>query len=54
MAKSKISKKILEISEGLLASLTDLVLVFLNFFTEAIADPRFGRSLPYTLAKMDK
>ena len=53
MAKSKISKKILEISEGLLASLTDVILVFLNFGYEMLTDPRFGRSLPYTLGKMD-
>ncbi len=53
MAKSKISKKVLEISEGLLASLTDVVLVFLNFGYEMLTDPRFGRSLPYTMAKLD-
>ena len=54
MVKSKLGKKVLEISEGLLASLTDLVLCFFLFGYESITDPRVGRSLPYTLAKMDK
>lgn len=51
--KLKVNKKILEISEGLLASLTDLILVFLNFGYEAFTDLKFGRSLPYTFYKMD-
>ncbi len=52
--KRKANKKILEISEGLLRSLTDVILVFLNFGWEAFNDPRVGRSLPYTLYKMDQ
>lgn len=54
MAKTKISKKIFEISEGLLTSLSDLVLFFLNYVWEVIVDPKVARSLPYGLAKMDK
>lgn len=52
--RQKTNKKILEISEGLLRSLTDVILVFLNFGWEAFNDPRVGRSLPYTLYKMDQ
>jgi len=54
MAKSKIGKKILEISEGILASLTDLVLAFLNYFYLVSIDQKAGHSLPYALAKMDE
>ncbi|MFQ6083843.1 MAG: PaaX family transcriptional regulator C-terminal domain-containing protein [Candidatus Aminicenantia bacterium] len=54
MAKSKISKKILKISEGILASLTDLILVLLNYTYEVTIDQRAAHSLPYALAKMDK
>lgn len=53
MAKSQLGKKVLEISEGVLASLTDLVLAYLIFSYESIVDPRVGRSLPYTFAKVD-
>ena len=54
MPKSKISKKVLKITEGLLSSLTDVILVFLNFAYEASVDHRVGRSLPYTISKLDK
>lgn len=53
MAKSKISKEILKISEGIIATLTDLVLAICIFWYESIFDPRLGRSLNYTLRKMD-
>jgi len=53
MAKSKISRKILEISEGVFSSLTDLILLILTFGYESLLDQRFGRSLPYTLARLD-
>ncbi len=53
MVKSQLGKKVLEISEGVFASLTDLVLTYLIFSYESIVDPRVGRSLPYTFAKVD-
>jgi len=52
--KRKLKKKILEISEGLLRSLTDVVLVFFNYGLEVLNDPRAGRSLPYALYRMDR
>lgn len=54
MRDRKLKRKILEISEGLLHSLTDLILAFVNFGYQSIIDPRFGKSLPYTLAKFDQ
>lgn len=52
--KRKLKKKILEISEGLLRSLTDVILVFLNYGWEVFNDHRAGRSLPHALYKMDR
>ena len=52
--KGKLRKKVLEISEGLLQSLTDVILFFLNYGWEVIKDPRVGRSLPCALYKMDR
>lgn len=54
MKKRELKKKVLEISEGLLQSLTDLILVFINAGYQSFIDPSFGRSLPYTLAKFDQ
>ncbi len=54
MAKSQLGKKVQEISEGALASLTDLILAYLFFGYESIVDPRVGRSFHYTFAKIDK
>jgi len=52
--KRKLKEKILEISEGLLRSLTDLILVFSNYGWELLSDPRIARSLPLALYKMDQ
>jgi phenylacetic acid degradation operon negative regulatory protein len=52
--KSKLKKEVFKISEGILASLTDLTLVFVNFGCALLTDPAFGRSLPHTLSEMDK
>jgi phenylacetic acid degradation operon negative regulatory protein len=54
MARSKIVKEIFKISEGLLASITDLILTILILGYESILDPRIGRSLLYTQAKLDR
>lgn len=53
MAKTKIGKKILEISEGILSSLTDFILAILTFTSETF-DPKVAHSLPYALAKVDQ
>jgi phenylacetic acid degradation operon negative regulatory protein len=52
--KRKLRKKVLEMSEGLLASLTDLILVFFNYSWEVLKDPQVARSLPRALYKMDR
>ncbi|MDP2930577.1 MAG: hypothetical protein Q8N56_03170, partial [bacterium] len=52
--KLTLSKKISGISEGLLASFTDLILACLFLGFGSITDPRLGRSLNYTLAKIDE
>jgi len=48
-----LKEKILKISEGLLASLTDFVLSIFFFVSESI-DPKVAHSLPLALAKVDK
>lgn len=54
MAKKGVKKQVLKISEGLLSSLTDVVLVFVNYGYELIVDPRIAKSLPHALYKMDR
>ncbi|OHA62117.1 MAG: CRISPR-associated endonuclease Cas2 [Candidatus Wildermuthbacteria bacterium GWA2_46_15] len=55
MAKIKeLKEKISKITVGAFSSLTDLVLFFLVSGYESVVDPRFLRSLPYTLMKADK
>jgi len=54
MAKENFKKQIIKISEGLLSSLTNLILVFVNCGYEFITDPKTARSLGYGLYKIDK
>ncbi len=54
MNKSLLIKKVSEISEGVLASLTDLILTYLFFGYESVIDPRVGHSYFYALKKVDK
>lgn len=54
MSKKELKKQILKISEGLLSSLTDVILVFVNFGYEVIVDPQVARSLSHGFYKMDK
>lgn len=51
--KSALRKKVLAMSEGVLSSLTDLALVFLNVGCELIVDPKVGRSLRYGMGRID-
>lgn len=54
MVQRKLKKKAIEISEGILHSLTDVVLVFFNYGSELLTDPSVGRSLPRALYRLDK
>jgi len=50
----KLREKVVELTYGVLGSLTDLALFFLISGYESITDPRFLRSLSYTLNKAQK
>ncbi len=55
MAKTKeLREKVLKITGGAFSSLADLILFFLISGYESVVDPRFFRSLPYTLMKTEK
>lgn len=54
MRSKKLKKQILNISEGILSSLTDVILVFFNYGYESMTDARFGRAIGHTLYKMDR